>query len=112
MLIRLRCYTKSLNIFYPLTRFAGALPKGEPFKSLPPWGRWHAVGMTERADKDQTFHWEFVLFPHSAYRLVRLHRMHHAHQDVGGQQGGAAAGEEGEGDAHHREDGQAHTHVL
>ena len=31
---------------------------------------------------------------------------------VSRQQGGAAAGKEGEGDAHHREDGQTHTHVL
>ena len=38
--------------------------------------------------------------------------MHHAHQDVGGQHRGAAAGEEGKGDAHHGEDSQAHTHVL
>ena len=54
----------------------------------------------------------FTLFPHPPCRLVGVHRMHHADEDIGGQQGRTAAGEEGQGDAHHGEDGQAHAHVF
>ena len=83
---------KTLNPCGPLTRFAGALPKGEPrsqresrapkgrdLKCLPLWGRWHAVGVAERANVIQYFYEGLVLninvgetlrLPHSALRAL------------------------------------------